>query len=111
VGSGLGVETARALAAAGSEVILAVRKPGPRGTDQGAYPAPQFAASGAGWAEVPLSTKGAALLGLLISGWHEHADEPAIDADDTLIDAQTQAFDAPTQAISNRPPPGRHRPR
>lgn len=30
-----------------------------------------------------------------MSGRHEHADEPAIDADDTLIDA-------PTQAISNR---------
>jgi hypothetical protein len=52
-----------------------------------------------------------ALVGLLISGRHEHADEPAIDADDTLIDAQTQAFDAPTQAITNPPPPGRHRPR
>jgi MFS family permease len=52
-----------------------------------------------------------ALLGLLISGRHEHADEPAIDTDATLIDAQTQAFDAPTQAISNPPPPGRHRPR
>jgi MFS family permease len=67
-----------------------------------------------------------ALLGLLISGRHEHADpEPAAEADDTptqLIDAPTQAFDAPTQAISRRPPdqtvriprqppPGRHRPR
>ncbi len=69
-----------------------------------------------------------ALLGLLISGRHEHADEPApaVDADDTpttLIDAPTRAFDAPTQAISRRPPPdqtvriqrqpppGRHRPR
>src|SRR5258705_10071246 len=52
-----------------------------------------------------------ALLGLLISGRHEHADEPAIDTDATLIDAQTQAFDAPTQAITNPPPPGRHRPR
>ncbi len=51
-----------------------------------------------------------ALLGLLISGRHEHADEPEIDADDTLIDAQTQAFDGPTQAITNPPPPGRHRP-
>ena len=66
-----------------------------------------------------------ALLGLLISGRREHADEPApaIDADDTpttLIDAPTQAFDAPTQAISRRSPdqtvriqrqqpPGRHR--
>jgi MFS family permease len=63
-----------------------------------------------------------ALLGLLISGRHEHADEPAptthadepaptthVDepaptthADDTptqLIDAPTQAIDAPTQAI------------
>ena len=68
-----------------------------------------------------------ALLGLLISGRHEHADEPApaVDADDTpttLIDAPTHAFDAPTQAISRRSPPdqtvriqrqqppGRHRP-
>ena len=44
-----------------------------------------------------------ALLGLLISGRSEHADEPAIDGDDAptqLIDAPTQAFDAPTQAIS-----------
>jgi MFS family permease len=49
-----------------------------------------------------------ALLGLLISGRHEHADEPApaIDADDT----PTTLIDAPTQAISSRPPPGRHRP-
>ena len=51
-----------------------------------------------------------ALLGLLISGRHEHADEPApaIDADDTpttLIDAPKRAFDAHTQAISRRPPP------
>jgi MFS family permease len=51
-----------------------------------------------------------ALLALLISRRHEHADEPAptIEADDTptiLIDAPTQAFDAPTQAISRRPPP------
>jgi MFS family permease len=57
-----------------------------------------------------------ALLGLLISGRHEHADEPApaSDADDTpsaLIDAPTRAFDAPTQAISRQPPSGRHRPR
>jgi Major Facilitator Superfamily len=69
-----------------------------------------------------------ALLGLLISGRHEHADEPApaVAADDmptTLIEAPTRAFDAPTQAISRRPPPdqtvriqrqpppGRHRPR
>jgi MFS family permease len=69
-----------------------------------------------------------ALLGLLISGRHEHADEPApaTDADDTpttMIDARTQAFDAPTQAMSRQPPPdqtvrmqrqpppGRHRPR
>jgi MFS transporter, DHA2 family, triacylglyceride efflux pump len=59
-----------------------------------------------------------ALLGLLISGRHEHADEPTpttvavdtppqlidaptqlIDAPTQLIDAPTQAFDAPTQAI------------
>jgi hypothetical protein len=42
-----------------------------------------------------------ALLGLLISGRHEHADEPApaIDADET----PTTLIDAPTQ--------GRHRPR
>ena len=69
-----------------------------------------------------------ALLGLLISGRNEHADEPApaVDADDTpttVIDAPTHAFDTPTQAISRRPPPdqtvriqrqqppGRHRPR
>ncbi|HET6736010.1 MFS transporter [Mycobacterium sp.] len=54
------------------------------------------------------------LLGLLISGRHEHADEPVpvapTDADDAptqMIDAPTQTFDAPTQAISR----GRHRPR
>jgi MFS family permease len=57
-----------------------------------------------------------ALLGLLISGRHEHADEPApsTDADDTqttLIYAPTQAFDPPIQAMSRQPPPGRHRPR
>ena len=69
-----------------------------------------------------------ALLGLLISGRHEHADEPApaTDADDTpttMIDAPTQAFDAPTHSMSRQPPPdqtvrmqrqpppGRHRPR
>jgi len=74
-----------------------------------------------------------ALLGLLISGHHEHADEPepALAGDDTptqlidaptqVIDAPTQVIDAPTQAISTqradqtvriqRPPPGRHRPR
>jgi MFS family permease len=55
-----------------------------------------------------------ALLGLLISGRHEHADEPAIDAAETpttLIDAPCQAFDAPTQAIQRQPPPGRDRPR
>jgi MFS family permease len=51
-----------------------------------------------------------ALLGLLISRHHEHADEsaPAPDADDAptaLIDAPTQAFDGPTQKISARPPP------
>jgi MFS family permease len=74
-----------------------------------------------------------ALLGLLISGRHEHAEEPApaveaeepapaveaeepapaVDADESptmLIDAPTRAFDAPTQAISRQePPPGRHR--
>jgi hypothetical protein len=50
-----------------------------------------------------------ALLGLLISGRHEHADEPVptIGADDT----PTALIDTPTQAISSRPPPGRHRPR
>ena len=54
-----------------------------------------------------------ALLGLLIAGRHEHADEPepAPTADDDastqVIDAPTQAFDAPTQAIGK----GRHRPR
>jgi MFS family permease len=51
-----------------------------------------------------------ALLGLLISGRHEHPDEPAasVDGDEKptqLIDAPAQAFDAPTQAISRRPPP------
>lgn len=40
-----------------------------------------------------------ALLGLLISGRHEHADEPAIDADDT----PTAMMDAPTQAGRDRP--------
>jgi len=64
-----------------------------------------------------------ALLGLLISGRHEHADEPAppvspVDADDTpttLIDAPTQAIstrpDPPDQTvrIPQQPPPGRHR--
>ena len=54
-----------------------------------------------------------ALLGLLISGRSEHADEPepAPTADDDaptqMIDAPTQAFDAPTQVIGK----GRHRPR
>jgi MFS transporter, DHA2 family, triacylglyceride efflux pump len=55
-----------------------------------------------------------ALLGLLISGRHEHADEPAptVGADDTpttMIDTPTPAFKAHTQAISTQPPPGRHR--
>jgi hypothetical protein len=67
-----------------------------------------------------------ALLGLLISARHEHADEPAPDgeADESptqLIDAPTQAFNAPAGATSTRgadetvriqrqqPPPGRHR--
>jgi hypothetical protein len=67
-----------------------------------------------------------ALLGLLISGRHEHADEPAVSvqADETptqLIDIPTQALNAPAGAISTRgadetvriqrhqPPPGRHR--
>jgi hypothetical protein len=39
-----------------------------------------------------------AILGLLISGKSEHADEPD--------SAPTQAFDAPTQAVGK----GRHRP-
>jgi MFS family permease len=70
-----------------------------------------------------------ALLGLLISGRHEHADEPdqapttgTGEAATQLIDAPAQAFDGPTRAISTqrvdetvriqRPsPPGRHRPR
>jgi MFS family permease len=57
-----------------------------------------------------------ALLGLLISGRHEHAGAPtpAPDADDAptaLIDAPPQAFDGPTQKISTQPPPGRHRSR
>jgi MFS family permease len=51
-----------------------------------------------------------ALLGLLISGRHEQADEPAPVADggDTptaLIDASTHSFEAPTQSITTRPPP------
>jgi hypothetical protein len=67
-----------------------------------------------------------ALLGLLISGRHEHADEPAptTEADHTpttLVETPTRAFELPTQAISNgpppdqteriplQPPPGRHR--
>jgi MFS family permease len=54
-----------------------------------------------------------ALLGLLISGRHEHADEAAAaaDADDAptaLIDAPTQTFDAQTETIQQQPP-GRHR--
>ena len=49
-----------------------------------------------------------ALLGLLISGRHEHADEPpATDADNT----PAMHIDAPTQAMSRQPPPGRRRPR
>jgi MFS transporter, DHA2 family, triacylglyceride efflux pump len=56
-----------------------------------------------------------ALLGLLISGRQEHADEPAAaaDADDTptaLIDGPTQTFDAQTETIQQQPP-GRHRSR
>ena len=54
-----------------------------------------------------------ALLGLLISGRREHADEPepgpTPDADDAptqLIDVPTQTLDAPTQVIGR----GRHRP-
>jgi MFS family permease len=58
-----------------------------------------------------------ALLGLLIAGRHEHAEEsappagaketvPADDTPTTMIDAPTQAFDAQTQQISR---PGRHR--
>jgi hypothetical protein len=70
-----------------------------------------------------------ALLGLLISGRHEHADEPSppvapVDTEDTddTDDTPTTLIDAPTQAISTRPdppdqtvriqqqpPPGRHR--
>jgi len=58
-----------------------------------------------------------ALLGLLISGRHEHADEPAptVDTDDTptaLIDAPTQASagqPSPVQTVQIQPPPGRHR--
>jgi hypothetical protein len=51
-----------------------------------------------------------AVLGVLISGRHEHADdpEPAADDDDTptaLIDAPTHSFEAPTQSITARPPP------
>ena len=68
-----------------------------------------------------------ALLGLLISGRSEHADEPVSirsqpdDSPTQVIDAPTRAFDAPTQAISaqradqtvriQRQPPGPQRPR
>jgi MFS family permease len=48
-----------------------------------------------------------ALLGLLISGRHEHAEEPVAAVDDD--DSPTQLIDAPTQAIHR--PPGRHRSR
>jgi MFS family permease len=58
-----------------------------------------------------------ALLGLLIAGRHEHAEEsapaadgaetvPADETPTTMIDAPAQAFDAQTQQISR---PGRHR--
>ncbi|HEX2286691.1 MAG TPA: MFS transporter [Mycobacterium sp.] len=64
-----------------------------------------------------------AVLGLLISGRHEHADDLADiptegDEPTQLINAPGQAFDAPTQAIAGRadetvqiqrPPAGRHR--
>jgi hypothetical protein len=55
-----------------------------------------------------------ALLGLLISGRHEHADKPAPtpDTDDTptaLIETPTRAFNAPTQVIEQQQQPGRHR--
>ena len=57
-----------------------------------------------------------AVLGLLISGRHEHADDPASSGrrrrhTHRLIDVPTQAFDAPTQKISSQPRPGRHRSR
>jgi len=54
-----------------------------------------------------------AVLGLLISGRHEHAEEPApaADAPTALIDAPTQTFDGPTQKMSTQPAPGRHRSR
>ena len=66
-----------------------------------------------------------ALLGLLISGRTEHADEPGSaepdDAPTAVIDAPTRTFDAPTQAIPTRgadqtvriqrATPGRRRPR
>jgi Na+/melibiose symporter-like transporter len=57
-----------------------------------------------------------AVLGLVISARHEHADEPAAAADggDTptaLIDASTRASDRPTQKISTQSPSGRHRSR
>jgi MFS family permease len=61
-----------------------------------------------------------ALLGLLIAGRHEHADEPApaIEADETptaMIDTATQAISTQqqqtddTERIDGQPPPGRHR--
>jgi len=57
-----------------------------------------------------------AVLGMLISGRHEHAEEPApaadaADAPTALIDAPTQTFDGPTQKMSTQPAPGRHRSR
>jgi hypothetical protein len=67
-----------------------------------------------------------AVLALLISGRHEHADEPAADAPDVDGDeAPTQMIDAPTHVIPRadpgrttriqtppaptEPPPGKHR--
>jgi MFS family permease len=54
-----------------------------------------------------------AVLGLVISARHEHAEDPAAPADgaDTptaLIEAPTRV-DRPTQKISTQSPPGRHR--
>ncbi len=62
-----------------------------------------------------------ALLGLLISGRREHADEPEPVPTPDADDAPTQLIDAPTQAVSTsradetaliqrQQPPGRHRP-
>jgi hypothetical protein len=58
-----------------------------------------------------------AVLGLLIAGKHDHADEPE-DVGLSVDDASTQRIEAPTQQLSRQnadqtaritQPPGRHR--